>query len=199
MIKHQGRIRRMATTAGLAAMAFLFTLSPSSVWADREPGCHTGMGMSGHGYGMHGGWGHGMRGMKPHNAAEHFLRMGQYLDLRDDQITKLTQLRDDYIEKYAKTEEQLKVANEDLGRALYGDSVDMTAVNTLFEKIGKMDGQLWRGYAQQLHDIKAMLTAEQKQLLKAMWHDGHHGMRGGMHGDMPTDRDDMPMKKGIGM
>ena len=53
--------------------------------------------------------------------------MGQYLNLTTDQVKQLTKLRDDYIEKYATTEEQLKVANEDLGRALYGDSVDMNA------------------------------------------------------------------------
>ena len=58
-----------------------------------------------------------------------------------------------------------------------------------------MDGQLWHAYAQQLHDIKAMLTTAQKQSLHNMWHDGHHGM----HGDMPMPHGDMPMKKGIGM
>ena len=197
MMKQKGRIRCITTVAGLTATVMLFTLSASPAWAEREQGCQAGMGMNSHGHGhdMHSGWGHGMRGMKPHNAAEHFLKMGQYLNLTTDQVKQLTKLRDDYIEKYATTEEQLKVANEDLGRALYGDSVDMNAVNALFEKIGKMDGQLWHAYAQQLHDIKAMLTTEQKQSLNAMWHDGHHGM----HRDMPMDRDDMPMKKGIGM
>jgi len=196
MLKHRGGIQRSAT-AGLATMILLFTFGSSSAWADRGPDCHAGMGMSGHG--MHGGWGHGMRWMKPHNAAEHFLKMGQYLKLTDSQVTQLTKLRDEYIEKNATTEQQLKVANEDLGRALHGDSVDMKTVNALLEKIGKMEGQLWRAYALQLHDIKAMLTADQKQSLKSMWRDGHHGM----YGHIPMDRDDDDdrpmMKQGIGM
>lgn len=195
MMNHKGRIQRLVTATGLTATILLCALATSSAWAGRELGCQAGMSGHGHSHGMGGGWGHGMRGMKPHNAAEHFLKMGQYLNLTDNQVAQLTKLRDAYIENYATTEEQLKVTNEDLGRALYGDSVDMNAVNALFEKIGKMDGQLWRGYAQQLHDIKTMLTAEQKQSLKTMWSDSHHGM----HGDMPMDRDDMPMKKGIGM
>lgn len=201
MMNFKGRIQRTAVVAGLTGAVLVFTIGSSTAWADRELGCHSGMEMSGHGYGhgmgmgMGGGMGHGMRGMQPHNAAEHFLKMGPALNLTDAQITQLTKLRDEYIEKNATTGEQLKVANEDLARALYGDSVDMNAVNALFEKIGKMDGQLWHAYAQQLHDIKAMLTAEQKKSLDAMWQDGHPGM----HGDMPMHHGDMPMRRGMGM
>ena len=198
MMNFKGRIRRMAAITGLAATLLVFSAGSPAVWADSEMDCHSGMGMSGHGYG-HGmgmrGWGHGMRGMQPHNAAEHFLKMGPSLNLTDDQTKQLTKLRDEYIEKNATTADQLKVAYEDLSRALYADSVDMKAVDVLFEKIGKMDSQLWHAYAQQLHDIKAMLTAEQKQRLKDMWRDGRHGM----HGDTPMHHGDMPMKKGMGM
>ena len=190
MTNLKGRIQRATTIASLTAAALLFTLGSSTAMADREMDCHSGMGMSAHGHGMGGGMGHGMHGMQPHNAAEHFLKMESSLKLSDDQIKQLTKLRDEYIEKNATAEDQIKVANEDLARALYGDSVDMNAVNALFEKIGKLDGQLWHAYAQQLHDIKAMLTAEQKQSLNDMWHEGRHGM----HGDMPMHHGDMPMK-----
>ena len=198
MINFKGRIHHIAAVAGLAASVLMFSVGSSNAWADSDMSCHSGMGMgmSGHGmHGMGGGMGYGMHGMQPHNAAEHFLKMGTALNLTNTQIKQLTKLRDEYIEKNATAEQQLKVAYEDLGRALYGDSVDMNAVNALFEKIGKMDGQLWHAYAQQLHDIKAMLTTEQKQSLDAMWHHGPHGM----HRDRPMHHGDMPMQKDMGM
>lgn len=197
MMNFKGDIRRKAIVAGLTATLFLLTAGASSAWADRGMSCHSGMGMGdhGHGMGMREGMGHGMHGMQPHNAAEHFLKMGTALNLTDDQIKRLTKLRDEYIQKNATAEAELKVTYEDLSRALYADSVDMNTVNTLFEKIGKMDSQLWHAYAQQLHDIKAMLTAEQKKSLHAMWHHDYHGM----HGDMPMHHGDMPMRKGMGM
>jgi Spy/CpxP family protein refolding chaperone len=201
MMNFKGRIQRIAGIAGLTATVLMFSLGSAAARADGDMSCHPGMGMSEHGHGMGmgmsmwGGMGHGMHGMQPHNAAEHFLKMGPSLNLTDTQITQLTKLRDEYIEKNATAEEQLKVAYEDLGRALYADSVDMKAVNALFEKIGKMDSQLWHAYAQQLHDIKAMLTAEQKQTLHDMWHEGPHGM----YGEMPRHHGDMSKRKGMGM
>lgn len=193
MMNIKEHIQRTAAIAVLTATTLFFAAGSSFALADSEMGCHSGIGMGGHGYGH--GMGYGMHGMRPHNAAEHFLKMGPSLNLTDSQIKQLTKLRDEYIEKNATTEEQLKVAYDDLTRALYGDSVDMNTVNALFDKIGKMDGQLWHAYAQQLHDIKAMLTTAQKQSLHNMWHDRHHGM----HGDMPMPHGDMPMKKGMGM
>jgi Spy/CpxP family protein refolding chaperone len=200
MMNLNGRVKRTATITGLTATALilLFSMGASSAWAERGMDCHSGMGMSGHGHGhgmgmMAGGMGmHGMHGMHPHNAAKHFLDMGPALNLTDAQIKKLTTLRDQYIDKNAMAEQQLKAAYDDLGRALYGDSVDMDTVNALLAKIGKLDGQLWHAYAQQLHDIKAMLTPDQKQALNNMW---HHGM----HGGMPMPHHHKPMGKGMGM
>jgi Spy/CpxP family protein refolding chaperone len=195
MMNFKGDIRRTAVVAGLTAALFLLTAGASSAWADRGMTCHSGMGMGehGHGMGMWKGMGHGMH---PHNAAEHFLKMGTTLNLTDDQIKQLTKLRDEYIQKNATAEEELQAAYQDLPRALYGNSVDMKVVNGLLEKIGKLDSQLWHAYAQQLHDIKAMLTADQKKSLHDMW---HHDTRG-MHGDMPMPHGNMPMHhKGMGM
>lgn len=193
MMNLNGRVKRTATITGLAAtvLILLFGMGASSAWAERGLDCHSGKGMIGHGHGMGmmaGGM--GMHGMHPHNAAKHFLHMGPALNLSDAQIKKLIKLRDDYIDKNATAEQQLKAAYDDLGRALYGDSVDMNTVNALFTKIGKLDGQLWHAYAQQLHDIKAMLTPDQKQALNNMW---HHGM----HGGMPMPHRNKPMSMGM--
>lgn len=197
MMNFKERVQRASVTASLLAATMFFTLD-SPAWANPDQDCHPGMSMGGHGHGMGmgGGMGYGMHGLQPHNAAEHFLKMSSSLKLSDEQIKQLTKLRDEYIEKNATTEQQLKVAYGDVPRILYADDVDMNAANALFEKIGKMDSQLWHAYAQQLHDIKAMLTSEQKQALSSLWQDRHRSMEG-MHGDMPMGHGDMPMHKGM--
>lgn len=193
MTNYKGRIQRTATLTGLAAAALLmlFGMGASTAWAERGPECHTGMGMHGHGMDMMGDR-MGMHGMHPHNAAKHFLKMAPALNLTDSQIKQLTTFRDEYISKNATAEQQLKADYDDLRSALYGDSVDMNTVNDLLSKIGKLDAQLWHAYTQQLHDIKALLTAEQKQSLHDMW---HHGM----HDNAPMPHGNMPMHKGMGM
>jgi Spy/CpxP family protein refolding chaperone len=191
MMNFTGRTQHLGAIAGLLAAALLFTAG--SALANPEMGgdhCMSGGG-NGHGMEMGGGMDHGMRGMQPHNAAEHFLKMGPLVKLTDEQTKQLTKLRDDYIEKNAVAEQQLKAAYEDLGKLLFADDVDIKAVNTLLEKIGKMDAQLWHAFAQQLHDIKAMMTAEQKQSLKSLWEERHPGMGGG-----PGDMSNMPMDRG---
>ena len=140
-----------------------------------------------------GSWDHGGGGMRPHNVAAHFLKMDDMLNLTADQIKKLTGMRDEYIQKNAAAEDQLKAAYDDVRRTLWSDQVDMKAANALFDKVGKLESQLWRAFAQQLHDIKAMLTPEQRELLSGMWDDGPHGM-GAMHGGMPMGHGDMPMR-----
>lgn len=188
MAIHQENTRPTRIITGLLAGAMFFTLG-AAAWANPEMGGHPGMPMEGHGQmGMGGGMDYGMHGLQPHNAAEHFLKMGPSLKLTDDQTKQLTKLRDDYIQKNATTEEQLKAAYGDIGRTLYADDVDLNAADALFGKIGKMEGQLWHAYAQQLHDIKAMLTPEQKKALKDMWKEGHDKM-GEWHGDMPMHKD----------
>ena len=197
MMNFTEHAQRAGVIAILLAATMFFTLN-SSAWANPDQDCQPGMSMGDHGngMGMGGGMGYGMHGLQPHNAAKHFLKMSSSLKLSDEQVKQLTKMRDEYIEKNATTEEQLKVAYGDVPRILYADDVDMNAANTLFEKIGKMDSQLWHAYAQQLHDIKAMLTPEQKQSLSALWQDGHRSMEG-PHGDMPMGHGDMPMHKGM--
>jgi len=160
--------RHKAIYAGvLTAVIFCSTLV-SSASADPEMAGHNGTGNLDSGQEMRHGKGHDMHALRPHNAAEHFLKMAGPLKLTDGQIKQLTQLRDDYIQKNAASEDQLKAAFNDLGSALYADDIDVSATNGLLEKIGKLDGQLWPVFVQQLHDIKALLTPEQKKIMKSM-------------------------------
>ena len=181
----------------MTAMVLLMTAVPAS--ASPQMGGPHGTPMDrdyhpGMNYGMH----YGMRANRPHNAAEHFLQMRSSLDLTDDQVKKLTTLRDDYITKNSTAEQQLNAAYDDLRRTLYADDVDLNAANTMIDKIGKLEPQLWRAFAQQMHDIRAMLTADQKKALNDLSRDYYpHMMRGVVPGDMPMNpSDDMPMRPG---
>src|SRR3569832_122901 len=111
--------RHKAIYAGvLTAVIFCSTLV-SSASADPEMAGHNGTGNLDSGQEMRHGKGHDMHALRPHNAAEHFLKMAGPLKLTDGQIKQLTQLRDDYIQKNAASEDQLKAAFNDLGSALF--------------------------------------------------------------------------------
>jgi Spy/CpxP family protein refolding chaperone len=127
-------------------------------------------------------------GIGPHNAAGHFLTMKSTLKLTGDQVKQLTQLRDDYIKDNAEAEEQVSAAYSDLPNLLYADDVDTSAANDLVDKITKLESQLWHAYTKQLHDIKAILTPEQKKILADSWAKDHGNM-GRKHGDMPMTHD----------
>lgn len=195
MINHKGSANRAGVLAGMLATAMFFTIG-STAWANPEMGGHPGMSMDGYGHGMGHGMEHGMQALQPHNAAEHFLKLSSTLKLTDDQIKQLTKLRDDYIDKNAKTEEQLKASYSDVARTIFADDIDIKEANGLIDKVGKLESQLWHAYVEQLHDIKAMLTPAQKQALKDMWKNRAHEM-GEKHGDMPMGHGDMPMNKGM--
>jgi Spy/CpxP family protein refolding chaperone len=192
MLRARNRLTRTGIIARGIAAVLLLSMGAIAA-ADSGMGAHYGMGGKDH-CDMHkdGGWGHGGGGMRPHNAAAHFLKMGDMLNLTADQTKQLTKMRDEYIQKNAAAEDQLTAAYDDVRRTLWTDQIDLSAANGLFDKVGKLESQLWRAFAQQLHDIKAMLTPEQRELLSGMWGDGPHGM-GAMHGDMPIGHGNMPM------
>jgi len=193
MLRTRTQLSRTGILARALAAAALLSMGAVAT-ADMGMDSHHGMGGKDH-CDMHkgGGWGHGGYGMRPHNAAIHFLKMSDVLELTADQTKKLTQMRDEYIQKNAAAEDQLKAAYDDVQRTLFADEVDVKAAGALFDKVGKLESQLWRAFAQQLHDIKAMLTPEQRETLRGMWDDYPHGM-GAMHGGIPMGHGDMPMR-----
>jgi len=136
-------------------MVFIFFLL--TLPAQAEP---MGMGMSHHGHRGH--------MFKPHNAAGHFLAMAPQLQLTGKQINHLITLRDVWIKKNSVNEARLAALRSDLQRMIMADSINLKAVNQTLAKIGKLESGLWRAFARQLHDIKAMLSAKQKQRLSEM-------------------------------
>jgi Spy/CpxP family protein refolding chaperone len=151
-----------------------------------DPPAGPGPGMMGPGMGMHPGMGdhmemggamgmgemhgegHGMdhRGLQPHNAAVHFLKMADELGLDAGQVAKLRKLRDAWIENNAASEAHLAAAQDDLQTLLFADSIDRKAVENKLAEIGPIESQLWRAFAQQLLEIKEMLTDPQKAKLR---------------------------------
>jgi Spy/CpxP family protein refolding chaperone len=168
--------RSLVLAASAAALISIGSLS----LADQKPGA--GDQMKQHRE-MH----NGMKGIRPHNAAEHFLTMKTTLKLSDDQVKQLTKLRDDYIKDNATTEEQVSAGYSDLPNLLYADNVDVSSTNDKIDNLLKMETQLWHAYTQQLHDIQTILTPEQKKILSESWEKAHADM--GAHGDMPMHHD----------
>ncbi|GMR00208.1 MAG: hypothetical protein BMS9Abin18_1046 [Zetaproteobacteria bacterium] len=127
------------------------------------------MGMSHHGH-------HGHM-FKPHNAAVHFLGMAKPLQLTGKQISHLVTLRDTWIEKNSMNEARLAAAHADLQRLIMAGPIDLKAVDRTLAQIGPLESGLWHAFARQLHDIKSMLSVEQKQQLAKMHRKmSRHGM-----------------------
>jgi Spy/CpxP family protein refolding chaperone len=175
---------RPAVARALLAALLALPLAAAPALADPPAGMgpgmggmHPGMGMGmGMGPGMDmppgGGMGMGMgerggdHGLQPHNAAVHFLRMADALGLDAGQLDKLRKLRDAWIDNNAAAEAHLEAAQNDLKALLFADTIDTKAVETKLAEIGPIEGQLWRAFAQQLLEIKAMLTDDQRARLR---------------------------------
>jgi len=145
----QARIMRIISMA----VVLLLFVSP----AQAVP-THMGMSHQGH---------HGHM-FKPHNAAAHFLGMAKPLQLTSKQISRLTTLRDTWIEKNSVNKARLAAARADLKRLIMADDIDLKTVDQTVAQVGSLEAGLWRAFARQLHDIKAMLSAKQKQQLAQM-------------------------------
>lgn len=167
--------RTIVTAAGAAMLALVLSASPATAQTMMGPhpgmpggpmmGAQEGMGMMG---GMMGGMRDGMKGhrMGPHNAAVHFLQMADMLGLDDNQISRLRKLRDDWIAQHSVDAARLKAAEADLKRLLYADDIKMDEVEQALSTIGTLEGQLWRAFAEQLSQIKGMLSGKQKERLR---------------------------------
>ncbi|MDQ6958193.1 MAG: hypothetical protein Q9M24_03665 [Mariprofundaceae bacterium] len=133
------------------------------------------MGMS-----HHGQLGHMLR---PHNAAAHFLAMAKPLQLTGKQINHLIKLRDAWIKKNSVNAAQLAAVHADLQRLIMADPIDLKTVDRILAQTGSLESDLWHAFALQLHDIKSMLTAKQKQQLAQMHR--RMGRRGMEHKSPP--------------
>jgi len=167
-MKYHRQALRIRIMCIMPAVAMLLFFMP----ATQANPMHTGMSRHGH-------YSHMLR---PHNAAAHFLGMTKLLHLTDKQTSRLTVLRNTWIDKNSVNEARLTAAHSDLRRLIKADSIDLKAVDQTLARIGSLESGLWRAFARQLHDIKSMLSARQKQQLAEMHRQmSGRGMRGGFH------------------
>ncbi len=155
--------------------------TPTVMAAEHGSGHHKMGGMMGgeaHGSGHGGSHGMGHKGggksMQPHNAAVHFLQMSQMLDLDSHQQMKIRQIRDTYNDRNAADEARLSAATADLKSLIHADPMDMEIIDQVLTRKASLEGRLWRAFVSQLHDIKAILTDDQKARLRAK-HMRKHG------------------------
>jgi len=127
--------------------------------------------------------GHHGHMFRPHNAAVHFLGMAKPLQLAGKQISHLIALRDAWIGKNSVNEARLAAVQADLQRLIMADAIDLKTVDQTLAQIGPLESGLWHAFAQQLHEIKAMLTVKQKERLAQMH--GQMARRGMGHRHSP--------------
>lgn len=157
-------ISRKSLLSAAAAGLFAAGLTVSPVWAHEH---HEGYEHYHHHH-------HHDHEVKPHNAALHMLMLAHVIGLKHDQVQKLMKMRDEYIRHNAVAEKMIKVERMDLKWLLYADHFDKMAVNKKLEDIGKLEGQLWDAYVNQLAQISTLLTQQQKDKLKEIYSPHHH-------------------------
>jgi len=92
------------------------------------------------------------------DSGEEFLRI--LTDVQRQKIRSLVNLSREDLREIVTTRE--KIATE-LRRPLTGGTIDETAIRTLSERYGELDGEISYNYATHFADVRKTLTSEQKQ------------------------------------
>lgn len=144
-----------------------------------------GMGMGGMGHGMMGGWS---------GSNDHYDRMfGMHnlsaLNLSADQRKKLSELRRELRNNTWDLQRQEIDQREQLGMLYSGDSLDIAAIKSAYEKLFQVKLKLIEHTLKFKQDVEKVLTKEQQQQFRQMMY-GMHGMGGPMGGAMGNMMDD---------
>lgn len=124
----------------------------------------------------HSPWGHQghqrhHRHMRMGNAAEHFLKMKNKLDLNQSQVDQLKTLRDAYRAENTINEAKLKLAKKELRELLLEDSINADKAEAKIKEINALEVPIRISSVKQLAKIKTIITKE--QLKKLHKHSGH--------------------------
>lgn len=92
----------------------------------------------------------------------------QALNLTQEQQDKIQQLRRDFQLNSATTREKLRFAQQDLRKEMGKDQMDRAKIDALLTQIAGAKQKLSEGAVQNLLDIKAILTEEQRQQVADM-------------------------------
>lgn len=156
----------LALTAGLGAQA-----ATADDYGPRGPGAGWH-----HQAGYHGGPGQG-RGLARLEAAI------DQLELTDEQRTKVRAVLDGNRDAVRKTADEMRAAHQALRAEMDKDTFDEKAVKTLADKRGQLMAQMTVERARMASEVKAVLTPEQREQLRAeMRPEGGRGMGKGRFG-----------------
>ncbi len=107
--------------------------------------------------------------MPPDGQMQDNLRINwRALNLTEEQQNKIQQLRRDFQVSSATTREELRFAQQDLRKEMSNDPIDRAQIDALLTQIAEAKQKLSEGAAQNLLEIKGILTEEQRQQIADM-------------------------------
>ena len=99
------------------------------------------------------------------------LRNREKLELSDDQVKKLEQLRSDFEKETIRNEADIRVAEIDLNNLLQAQSADLAKVEAKIRDIERLRADLRIARIRAIEKGKALLTAEQRKKLQELLSD----------------------------
>jgi len=165
-------MRQGRSIAGIGVIAGVLCLGLASVaWADGQ-GCR-GDGPSMMRKAAYGSHGHGMAG----HLLRYVLRHKQELALSDDQVVKLRATALDYDRARIRGEAEVMVAERELHALLWNETADMAAIEAKVKEREGLEAATRILGIKEKRSLMAVLTADQRAKLRALWEQRRHGHR----------------------
>ncbi len=142
-----------------------------------------GMGCPTCGCGMGGGHGFGMKAMfmmMPWKVMMHAEELG----ISEEQVQKLRTRHIEAKKQMIRLGSQVKIAMIDVKDAVMREDMDLGAATAAIQEVAKLKAEKFTAMVQAIHDMREILTPEQRKKVKEMvmhWFKKSHGM--GMEGE----------------
>ncbi|MFQ5709229.1 MAG: Spy/CpxP family protein refolding chaperone [bacterium] len=111
-----------------------------------------------------------------HEGHEFFLGMKDELELSDEQVAKLRNLKSETQKQAIRTKADLEIVRIELHDLLSQDKVDVKAVDARIEKMGELQTKMHKAHIHARLDAQEILTPEQLKKYKEIKGKGRHGM-----------------------
>jgi Spy/CpxP family protein refolding chaperone len=170
--------RSYANVVGIAAGAVMLIVTTSLASADGGYGWSRGHAFRAPGHGMQ------MHGKAGHRLADRLLRHPQLLGLTDDQTAKLKALTLERDVAAIKAHAAVMLAARELRALVSDEKSELSAIEAKVNEQQQLEGKLQMIGIKARRDTYAVLTAEQRDKLKALREQMRHGYRSHM---MKTD------------
>jgi len=170
--------RGHAKVAGIAAGAVMLIVTASLASADGGYSWGRGHALGAPSHGMHG------HGRTAHSAADRLLRHKQLLGLTEDQTAKLKALALERDMAAIKAHAAVMLAAREVRALVSDEKTELSAIEAKVNEQEQLEGKLRMIGIKSRRDAYAVLTAEQRDKLKALREQMRHGYRSHM---MRTD------------